>query len=53
MKNIKKYLIIFTTLIFFTVQSQNKKAMDSIKTSEIKPLNIQPSATSSEKDFDF
>lgn len=53
MKNAKYYLIVATTLIIFTAQSQNKKTMSNSKTKEIKVLNIQPSATSSEKDFDF
>lgn len=52
MKNIHKLLITLLVFSNITIQSQNKKKMNTTKNqSEI--LKIQPSATSSEKDFDF
>jgi hypothetical protein len=53
MKNFKLYLLLFTTITAVSVYGQNKKIMKPIKYNEDKPLDIKPSATSSENDFNF
>jgi hypothetical protein len=53
MKNFKQYLLLFTTLTVVSIYGQNKKTMHSQKHNETKALDIKPSATSSENDFNF
>lgn len=56
MKNLKNFrLLILISTIMLSVNAQNskKKTMTQVKTPKVETLNIKPSTTSSENDFDF